>query len=266
LIRVDLRKQAFRLRTYIALGLMVAVPIMITVAFKVGGGPKDQGQADLFTMATRSGLNMPLAALSAMSSFLLVVVVALFAGGAVAEEAGWGSLRYLLVRPVSRSRLLTAKVLVAALLAFIATALISFSALVAGIIAFGWHPVVTPSLALMSQSEALSRLALATVYVAWSMSGVIAFAFMLSTMMDAPLGAVAAGVGLSIISEILDAIPALESVRDWLLTHYWHSWEGLFAHPVATSDMVRGAFLQIPYVAVFLILAWWWFHRRDIVS
>lgn len=266
MIRVDLKKQAYRLRTYIALGLMVAVPVIITLAFKLGGGPRDHGQNDFFTVATHSGLNMPLAALSAMSSFLLVVVVALFAGGAVAEESSWGSLRYLLVRPVSRSRLLTAKVLVAALLAFIATALISLSGLVAGTIAFGWHPIATPSLAAMSQGEALSRLALSTVYVAWSMSAVVAFAFMLSTMTDAALGAVAAGVGLGIISQILDAIPALGSVRNWLPTHDWHAWEGLFAHPATTSDMVNGVFLQIPYLAVFLLLAWWWFHRRDILS
>ena len=266
MIRVDLTKQVFRLRTYIALGLMVAVPIIMTLAVGLGGRPGRQGEANFIRLATHSGLNMPLAALSLMSSFLLVVVVALFAGGAVAEESGWGSLRYLLVRPVSRSRLLAAKLLVAAIFAFIATVLVSVSGLIAGIIAFGWHPVITPSLAVLSQGEAVSRLALATVYVAWCMSGVLALAFMLSTMTDAPLGAVAGGVGLSIVSEILNAIPSLQSVRNWLPTHYWHAWEGLFANPTTTSDMVNGVLLQVPYVVVFLILAWWWFHRRDILS
>jgi ABC-2 type transport system permease protein len=266
LIQVDLTKQVFRLRTYIGLGLMVAVPIIITLALELGGGPRDRNESNFFTVATHSGLNVPLASLIVMSNFLLVVVVALFAGGAVAEEAGWGSLRYLLVRPVSRSRLLTAKLIVVAVLAFVATALISLSGLIAGIIAFGWHPVISPSLAVFSQGDALSRLALATVFVAWSMSCVIAFAFMLSTMMDAPLGAVAGGVGLSIMSEILNAIPALKSIRNWLPTHYWHAWEGLFARPSTTSDMVNGVLLQIPYVVFFLVLAWWWFQRRDILS
>ncbi len=266
MIWVDLRKQVFRLRTYIALAVMIAVPIITTLALKLGGQPRERGQADFFTVATHSGLNIPLASLSVMTGFLLVVVVALFAGSSVAEEANWGSLRYLLVRPVSRSRLLTAKVLVAAILAFVATTLISLSGLVAGTIAFGWHPILTPSLTFLSQGEALSRLALATVYVAWSMSGVVAFAFMLSTMTDAPLGAVAGGVGLAIISEILNVITALGGIRDWLPTHWWDSWQGLFAQPVTTSDMVNGALLQVLYVAVFLTLAFWWFHRRDVLS
>ncbi len=266
MIRVDLTKQVFRLRTYIALGLMVAVPIVITVAVELGGQPRERGETNFFSLATHSGVNMPLAALSLMSSFLLVVIVALFAGGAIAEEAGWGSLRYLLVRPVSRSRLLAAKLIVAGILAFTATVLISLSALIAGIIAFGWHPVVTPSLSVLSQGEAVSRLALATVYVAWCMSGVLAFGFMLSTMTDAVFGAVAGAVGLAVLSEILNAIPSLKSIRDGLPTHYWHAWEGLFASPATSSDMLNGVVLQIPYVLVFLILAWWWFHRRDILT
>lgn len=268
MIRVDLNKQVFRLRTYIGLGLMALVPIIITLALEFGGGPRDRNEANFFAIAKHSGINVPLAALAVTSSFLLVVVVSLFAGGAVAEESGWGSLRYLLLRPVSRSRLLTAKLIVAAALAFVATVLVSLSGLIAGTIAFGWHPVTSTGLppSVFSQGDALLSLALATVFVAWSMSCVVAFAFMLSTMMDAPLGAVAGGVGLSIMSEILDAIPPLGWIRNWLPTHYWHAWEGMFANPTDTSNMLNGVLLQIPYVVVFLTLAWWWFHRRDIVS
>lgn len=265
MIRVDMTKQFFRLRTYLALGLMVAVPIIITLALEFGGQPRDR-DSNFFTVATQSGLNVPLAALVVTSNFLLVIVVALFAGGAVAEEAGWGSLRYLLVRPVSRTKLLATKLVVAYSLAVLATFLIAISGAIAGTIFFGWNPVVTPSFAVFSQSEALARLALATTYVAWSMAGVVAFAFMLSTITDNALGAVAGGVGISIMSDILNAIPALKSIRDGLLTHYWHAWEGLFADPSSTSDMVSGTLLQVPYVIVFLAIAWWWFRRRDILS
>jgi len=266
LIRVELTKQTYRLRTYIALALMIAIPILITLALEFGGRPRNRGEQNFFTLATHSGLNVPLAALSVMSNFLLVIVVALFAGGAVAEEAGWGSLRYLLMRPVARGRLLAAKLAVAALFTILATITISVAGLIAGVIAFGWHPVVTPSLALFSQQEAVAKLIASTIYVAWSMSCVLAFAFMLSTMMDAPLGAVAGGVGLAIVSDILNAIPALKSLRNFMPTHYWHAWENLFANPASHSDMIRGALLQLPYIALFLLLAWWWFHRRDIVS
>jgi ABC-2 type transport system permease protein len=266
MIRVEFAKQTLRVRTYLLLGLMIVIPVIMTVALKVGGPPSDHRDSDLFNLATGSGLNMPLAALTAMSGFLLPLVVLVFAGGAIAEEASWGSLRYLLLRPVSRGRLLLSKLAVAAVLALVATLLITLSALVAGVIAFGWHPAITLSSATLPQNEALPRLVAATLYVAWSLSGVIAFGLMLSTMTDAALGAVSGGIGLTIVSEILDSIPALGGLRDVFPTHYWRVWEGLFSQPAVTGDIVHGALLQIPYLVVFLAAAWWWFHRKDIVS
>jgi ABC-2 type transport system permease protein len=212
-----------------------------------------------------------------MSGFLLPVVVSLFAGSAIAEEASWGSLRYLLVRPVSRGRLLTGKLGVVAVLGLAATLLIVVTGLVGGVIAFGWHPIVIPSFAsasattpisltTLSQGEAFARLVASTFYVAWCMTGIIAFAFMLSTMTDAALGAVSGGIGLTVVSEILDAIPPLRTSRNFMITHYWQAWTGLFRHPLVTGEVIRGVLLQIPYVIAFLLVAWWWFHRKDIVS
>jgi len=233
LIRVEFVKQLYRLRTYIALGLMAFIPVLITLAVEFGRRPHDPQEQSFFAVATASGLNVPLAALTATSSFLLVVVVAVFAGAAVSEEANWGSLRYLLVRPVSRSRLLFSKLMVTCVLALIATVVISVSGLIAGVIFFGWHPVLTPSFQSFSQSEALWKITVATLYVTWCMSGVI---------------------------------QTVGSARTLLITHYWDAWEGMFGRNETTADMVRGIFLQMPYVIVFLALAWWWFHRRDILS
>ncbi|MFA5787123.1 MAG: ABC transporter permease subunit [Actinomycetota bacterium] len=274
MIRVEFSKQVRRLRTYLVLGICVVIPAIITMATKVGGphepmGPTSErlaNQADFFRLATRSGLSMPLAALTAMSGFLLPIVVALFCGEAVAGEAGWGTLRYLLVRPVTRRRLLGAKLSVAAMLCLLATVLVALTGLVAGLAAFGWHPMLTPSSTTLPEATALARVGLATVYVAWSMSGMATFAFLLSTMTDAPVGAIAGGVGLAIVSQILDGISALRGFRNWLPTHHWGAWDGLFVHPTQTADMVRGTLLQIPYVIVFCVVAWWWFARKDVLS
>jgi ABC-2 type transport system permease protein len=266
LIAVELRKQTFRLRTYLALGLMAGIPVLMTLAIEFGRRPREGSEQTFFAVATHSGLNVPLAALGAVSTFLLVVVVALFAGGAISEESNWGSLRYLLVRPVSRARLLTSKLIVASFFAFVATWCIVISGLIAGVIFFGFHPVLTPDFHVYSESEALYKTAIATLYVVWCMTGIIALAFMISTMTDATLGAVAGGVGLTIVSEILNSITTLGTVRGFLITHHWHAWEAMFYGRGSTSDMLDGVLLQIPYVVVFLSLAWWWFHRRDILS
>ncbi len=267
--RVEFSKQIFRLRTYLALGLMALIPTIMTVAFKVTGGPNNPRDRDLFALATRSGLNLPLAALAAMSSFLLPIVVLIFAASTVSEESSWGTVRYLLVRPVTRSRLLASKLTVSATMAVMAAILITLTGTIEGVIAFGWHPVLNFSgLSILSfaPGDALLRIIGGTFYVAWQMSGLLAFGFMLSTMTDAALGGIAAGMGFIIVSSILDAIPPIGRLRTLLPTHYLHAWETLFAQPVNTDHIVRGILLQVPYVFVFLGLAWWWFHRKDITA
>ena len=34
----------------------------------------------------------------------------------------------------------------------------------------------------------------------------------------------------------------------------------------ATGNLIRGVFVQLPYVVVFLGIAWWWFNRKDVLS
>ena len=104
----------------------------------------DNGEG-LFRLAQQSGLLVPAAVLSAMSGFLLVVIAGTFAGDSVAGDASWGNLRYLLMRPVPRGRLLVAKAIVAGVLIWAATILVvarrrSSPALVL----FGAHAVTVP--------------------------------------------------------------------------------------------------------------------------
>jgi ABC-2 type transport system permease protein len=282
LIKTELIKQVRRPRTWVALGFVVLVPIIVTVALKTNppdlGGPGRGGrdvEDRFFFLATQTGLIMPVAALLLMSRFFLVVVLCLFAGDAVASEASWGNLRFLLVRPVGRGRLLGAKLATVALFGLLATALIALSGLTAGVIAFGWHPLdfssfaaLDPRVASLSQtqSELLVHLAIAIGVVTWGLAGVLAFGFMLSTMTDAPAGAVFGAVGLYVVSTILDAIDSVGSIRYGLPTHYVDAWTGLFSENRWTDDMWRAVLLPIPYVLVFCGIAWWWFRRKDVTS
>src|SRR5436190_4251780 len=136
--RTEVAKQMRRPRTYVALGIAVLIPTIATIALKANPPSPEPGEQGLFVLAPSSGLLVAVAMLRFMSRFLLVLIAALFAGDAVAAEAAWGNLRYLLVRPVARPRLLGAKLSVSALLAVTATVLIAVTGLIAGAIAFGW--------------------------------------------------------------------------------------------------------------------------------
>src|SRR5207247_1234672 len=151
MIRVEVYRQLRRTRTWISLGLLAGLPTLVAVANRFGrhGRHRDLAERTFFAVATHSALNHTFAALSFMAPFFLVIIVAAFGGDTVAGEASWGTLRSLLVRPVSRARLLTAKLLVAMGLAFLATLAIVVAGLASGTAVFGWHDVLTPFLTTM---------------------------------------------------------------------------------------------------------------------
>jgi ABC-2 type transport system permease protein len=266
----ELRRQVSRRRTQVTLGFMVILPLVILIAFEFGrpsGGGGDRGQfGALADIATSGGLNFALFTLLVSASFLLVVVVALFCGDTVASEASWGSLRYLLAIPAPRGRLLGSKLLVSLLLSLVSLAMLTGTALLAGTLRYGWHPLRTTVAGEIATGPALLRLLGILVYLAVTLLIVAGLAFLLSVSTDAPLGAVGGAVLLQILSSILDQISALGSLRVVLPTHYADAWLGLLSNPVQTDDMVKGAIAALVYGAVFFGLAWARFIRKDVVS
>lgn len=267
MIGVEIRRQAKRRRTLYSFLALVAIPSIVMTALLVNGGPTDRGgPPELVDVASAGALNFALFMLLATSQFLLVVVVSLFAGDAVASEGQWGSLRYLLTRPIPRARLLRTKLVVASLYAGAAVLLVPLASVAMGTVAFGWTAVQTPLAGALGVNTGLSRLALGTGYVVATMAVVVALAFLFSTMTDAPLSAVGGAVVFVVVSEILDQVSALGSLRDGLPTHYWLAWLDLLVDPVDASAMTTGLLQMVPWVVVPLALAFWNFSRKDILS
>jgi ABC-2 type transport system permease protein len=270
-VATEIRRQASRPRTRIALAFMVVLPLIILGAFEFGGGGDDDNNgggafSSLVDLATSGGVNFALFTLLVSSTFLLVVVFALFFGDTVASEASWGSLRYLLAIPIPRARLLGVKLFVSLLYAALAMVLLVGTALLAGTLRYGWHPLRSTIADQLEPGEALGRLAAATGYIGLTLLVVGTLAFLLSVSTDAPLGAVGGAVLLNILSSILDQITALGSIRSWLPTHFGDAWVGLLSTPAQVDTMVRGAISAIAYAALFGSLAFWRFLRKDIVS
>ena len=267
----EIRRQAARRRTQMALAFMVLLPLIILVAFQLDNGGDDEGGeggefSRLADLATAGGANFTLFTLLVSSGFLLVVVVALFCGDTVASEASWGSLRYLLAMPVPRARLLGIKVTAALLYCLVAMLVLVGTALLAGTLRYGWAPLNAPIGGEIAAGTSVVRLLEIVGYLCISMLVVASLAFLLSVSTDAPLGAVGGAVLLQILSNILDQITALGTIRNFLPTHYGDAWLGLLSTPLQTDDMVKGCIASLAYATIFFSLAWWRFLRKDVVS
>jgi ABC-2 type transport system permease protein len=278
-IAVELAKQLRRTRGWVVLAIMGGVPTLLTVVIGLTRPRIPERVGNWGSVVTNtSGLTLPLVAMSAMLLFLLPLGVAVFAGEAVAGEAAWGSLRYVLIRPVSRTRVLAAKATVAAGFSIGAVLVAGVCSAATGVLAFGWRPLTVLDLqhttpfhvaaATFSPLAALGQLALAGLIVVVLLSSTFAFALLVSTMTSRPFAAVAGGVGLGLVSRALDNVPGLHALGSWLpLTdRSTNVWAGVFVRPADLSGLGHLLLVQGVYCTVFLAAAWARFARGDALS
>lgn len=264
-LRAELGRQLARRRTTLSFGFLILLPILLVGAFALGDGGDDDG-ASFVDLAQVGPANLAVFALFASSSFLLVVLIALFFGDTVPSEASWGSLRYLLAAPVPRPRLLRVKLWAASLTSIVALVLLPAWAMLVGLLAYGTESYRGPTGEQLTWGEVAVRFAIVVAYLFVSLLFVAAVAFLIGVLTDAPLGAVGGAVLLTIVSNILDSITALGSLRDALPTHQQFAWADALQRDIAWSGMATGALWSIGYAVVFLTAAFVVFGRKDLLS
>jgi ABC-2 type transport system permease protein len=265
-LRAEIGRQLRRRRTIGIFIVLIVLPLVLLLAFWLGNDGSDSGERGFVDLAQESGANLVIFTLFASTSFLLIVIVALFAGDTVPSEASWASLRYLLAAPVRRERLLRQKLVVAALSSVVALVFLPAWTLVVGGVAYGWGPYVGPTGSQIGWPEFALRLLIIVGYLLLELSVVGAFAFMLGVLTDAPLAAVGGAVLLMILCAILDSITALGSIREGLPGHYAYAWADALAPTIDYSDMITGALWSIGYAIIAVWFAVWHFLRKDITS
>jgi len=268
MIMVELRKMLRRRRTWVTIALLDALPTLVAVLLATTDLAPQPGTGPAFLSAVLSnGTLYPAAALAIVLPLFLPVAVAVVAGDAVAGEAQSGTLRYLLVRPVGRTRLLVAKLISVVAFTLLAVVVVAVTAYFVGTHLFGTAPLPTvsggPSL---SPAQAGLRTGLAVLYVGLSMLGVAAVALLLSTFVDSPLAATLGALAVLIASTVLLTLDAAHALNPYLPTRYWLAFVDLFRQPILWRDLVRGVALQAVYVGVLLLAAWANFTTKDVTS
>jgi ABC-2 type transport system permease protein len=269
MIVVELRKMFRRPRTWATIGVLNALPILVALLLVLTDLAPRAGEGPPFLSAVlRNGALYPLAALAIVLPLFLPIAVAVVAGDSIAGEAQAGTLRYLLARPVGRTRLLVAKLV--AVLAFVVVTVVVVAGVgyVLGSTLFDAQPIGGTSVSgtSLTSAELTGRTVLAVGYVAVSMLGVAAFALFFSTLTDSPLGATMGALAVLVASSLLFTLDAASPIAPYLPTRYWLAFVDLFRDPILWRDLVRGLALQGVYVGVLLAAAWANFTTKDVTS
>ncbi len=275
MIAVELRKLLVSRRTWVTILLIDALPTLVAVLLAVTDvGPRPGTGPAFLSAVLTDGKLFPLAALGIVLPLFLPIAVALHAGDAIAGEAQAGTLRYVLARPVGRTRLLVAKL--ASVMAFVVLTVlvVAVTAYVVGVLLLGRSRVPadatggTASISggTFSTQELLLRTGLALGYAMVCMLGVAAIALFLSTVTRSPLGAALGALAVLIASTILLGLEAASALQPYLPTRYWLAFVDLFRDPILWRDVLRGVALQAVYVVVFLAAGWANFMTKDVTD
>ena len=272
LLRSELTTTFRRWRTLALLAVLAAVPVLVGIAVKMetsdgsspggggGGGPA------FISQITNNGLFLVFTALAATLPFFLPMAIGVVAGDAIAGEANAGTLRYLLVAPAGRSRLLLTKYATVVIFCLAATLVVAVSALTVGALLFPLGDLTTISGTRISFAEGLGRALLIALAVAASLIGVAALGLFVSTLTGSGIAAMATTVGLLITVQILDQIPQLHALQPYFFSHYWLSFADLMREPVYWDDLTKNLGLQALYAVVFGSAAWARFTTKDITA
>jgi ABC-2 type transport system permease protein len=273
-VRREFVKILLQKRTYLGWAGLFVVPFLITIAVYFSPGTRSHpgvegggGEFYLHFIAS-NGLYVSLGSLFVLSTFLLPLLAAMSGSQTLAGEADRGTLRTILMQPVRRGAVLSAKWFVAILYIAIGLAILLVGSLAAGGAFFGLEPLILLSLGAtaVGVGQALWLILLAYLFALVAMAAAVSLAMVFSSLTDSGLTAVAAAMVTMIIMLVLGSLPSLAFLRPYLFTYHFQDWVNLFRDPIVWTPIRDALITFAVWIVGMTTIAWLVFRRKDIHS
>jgi len=266
LLSRELTKLVFQKRSYVGWGGLLAVPLLITLAFYLNrNNHHDNGPGGVISLAFHNGLLMPLAAIAMLSAFLLPLLAAMAGAYQLAGEAETGTLKTWLMHSISRGGVLTSKWGTAVIYIMVGMALVFLGGLAAGALAFGLHATVLLSGQTASIGHGLWLTLLSYLYVLVGVICVLSLALLFATMTNSSLTAAIGALVVFIVMNILGAFSYFDFLKPYLFTSHIDAWQNLLRQPISWHPIVSGLTTFVIYIAALMLAAWYLFRRKDVL-
>ena len=290
LLRIELFKIFRRPRTYIPFAAIAAMILIIQLGLKFDGRSYLElmmsSLSDSFIIPYGMIMNGYLVAFVILNTLLIQVplLVALVAGDIIAGEANMGTLRLLVIRPVSRTRLMLVKFYASVIYTVLLLVWMALLALFLSMLLFGTNDMMIARNTVMEQiksSDVLWRYIAAFGYASVALSTVAALAFLLSVFAENSIGPIVSTISIIIVLTILSEmnIPLYDNtVKPWLFTSHMLAWKGFFySRSDGQGAAITGSVENLPailrslgillgYIIAFVTTAIVAFKKKDILS
>ncbi len=288
LLKIELFKVFKRPRTYIAFIAVWAIVTLIQVAIYVDG-PKymDFVMKDIKDNFDVIGnpLNGYFVCFLILQTLLIHVplLVALVSADMVAGEANMGTLRLLITKPISRTKLLLSKFIASSVYAIILLIWIAILGLFVSMLVFGTDGLMNVKsyeIIILNGNDIFWRYICAFGYAAIALITVAALGFFFSIFAENSLGPIVATMSVIIVFTILTTldIPLFQSVKHLFFTSHMIGWKGFFEMKLdADGVSIPGTIRNLPavlrsagilflHIVLFTGGSIFIFNRKDVLS
>ena len=276
LLRIELYKIFKRPRTYISFAIVTAISFIIQLAMISDGKSfiafALQGVSEQFDIHGNV-LNGYLIAYIILQSLLMQIplLIALVAGDSLAGEAGMGTLRLLLSKPVSRMQLVLVKFMGSFIYTLLLIIWLAIIALFLSLLLFGQGDMInlkSDAFILLLKDDIMWRYAAAFAFAMLAMTTIASMSILLSAFADNSIGPIMTTMGIVVVLTILSnlELPLFSLVKPYLFTTHMIGWKGFFDDPVPYAAIGKSAFVLVAYTLIFLTATILYFNRKDIKS
>lgn len=271
----ELLKLFARKRTYIGFGAFLGVELLMLFLLNLErvrrGIARVIEEAGYPAEAYLSGLTLAFLVLLSSVFLLGSLYLALVAGDVVGKEVEDGTLRMMLCRPVSRSRILVLKLGAVLVYSLALTWFVASTALVVGLLHSGAGGlfVFVPMekvFALYDFGPGLARYTLGVALLSVSLLTIPAIGFFLSCLDMKPAAATIGTLSFLFMDSILRNIPFFESLKPWFVTAHMAAWVHVFEFRVPWERMAEDYAWLLALNATLVVLAHAVFQQRDFKS
>jgi ABC-2 type transport system permease protein len=138
--------------------------------------------------------------------------------------------------------------------------------LVAGSIAWGFHPLTSLSGTQVSAGHGLVLLVASMAVYSLPLAGIAAFGIFLSTVTRNSAASVVGALMWALFMQLLGVLPGTESIRPYLLGTQFDAWHGFLRVPADWVPVWRALWVCALYIGIPLATAYLVFLRRDVAG
>lgn len=203
---------------------------------------------------------------------LITLFTIIVGASSVASEFSWGTIKLLLIRPVSRSKILLSKYLSTILFALLCLIILLVASLLVGSILFGFNGIGQPYLTVID-GEVRERAMLVHVLGQYGLSSInlimmSTFAFMISTVFRS--SALSIGLAIFLMFAGVSATGVIAMKYDWAKYILFANTDlSLYLEGMPLIEgmtMTFSIIMLLIYFVVFNALTWFVFNKRDVAA